>query len=248
MDDREQEIRDEHERYLSEEIDRIQLDCKNKLKHVEEERQNTEAKLTQEYEEKLAEMEREMEKVRMLNESDLLHNNSNNNLQQQEEMEEMIQALNVDMLHSSPAPTAHSDEVSTQCDNTNNENRKVEVEDKASMTMENLSFDECDGMDDELLRLRELSFEREELEDELMRVRDMYSVKSREYELLQAKYDAQYRLVDFVTLSLEQERAKKNNANEEILNILEKLEQKVSETLHQPITTSNNSNINNKNN
>jgi len=57
------------------------------------------------------------------------------------------------------------------------------------------------------------------------------TLKNREYELLQAKYDAQYRLVDFVTLSLEQERAKKNNANDEILNILEKLEQKVSETL-----------------
>merc|ERR1712168_635932 len=106
------------------------------------------------------------------------------------------------MQHSTPPPPPDSDDVSTQCE------RVVELEDKASMTIENLSFDETDGIDDELLRLRELRFEREELEDELLKVRDAYTLKSREYELLQAKYDAQYRLVDFVTLSLEQERAK----------------------------------------
>merc|ERR1719242_1225752 len=120
--------------------------------------------------------------------------------------------LNVDMLKTpTPTTTTRVGDVSTQCE-------RLKVQDKSSMTIESLSFDDTDGIDEELLRLRELSFEKDELEDELLKVRDELTLKNREYELLQAKYDAQYRLVDFVTLSLEQERAKKNNANDEILN------------------------------
>ena len=178
VEEREKELREENESYLSEEIDRIQHDCKNKLKKLEAEREGNETRLTREYEDKVTELEVAYEKLKA-DDSDVLRDDYER----------------------------HLDDVSTQCEQL--------VEDKSSM--EDL-----------------ITSQKAEFDEELQKLRETLAFKVREFELLQAKYDAQHRLVDFVTLSLEQERAKKNNSNDEILNILEKLEQKVTETFQFP--------------
>lgn len=181
VEEREKELREENETYLSEEIDRIQHDCKNKLKQIEDEKEATEMRITLEYEDKITELQLAYNKLKA-NEPEVMRNEFNH----------------------------HVINAAVQCDD--------------------LFFDDVNKSEIE----EHILTQNAEYEEELQKIRDALTLKIRELELLQAKYDAQHRLVDFVTLSLEQERAKKNNSNEEILTILEKLEQKVNETFQCP--------------